>query len=119
MDRVKNSLSRMKDVAKSSFNDVCNITHITITGTSLGQNTTTQTPENNVPCGFVEQNTYRGSHGEIITFEADSILRLSLTQDIATTDLVEVRGNNYRVNGIKVGLTVKIIPLKRVEDTND
>ena len=119
MTLLSSQLAVMKTTAESTFNDTCSIHAITITGVALGENTTTEVTTNNIPCGFTETNTYKNWRGEIVTYNADAILRLSLTRSIDTSDEITVRGNRYKVQGINIGRTIKIIPLNRIESSNE
>ena len=102
--------------AEDSFNDVCTIRRDTGTSTdSYAEETDTYTDHPDIPCGFSHTPEYQNERGQIITLDADAVLRLSLDQAIGERDQVIVRDVTWDVDGVIDGRTVRIVALKKVE----
>lgn len=106
-------ISRMRDIALDSFNHICSIHVPVITQDSYGEQVKTWTDTNNVECGFNPTNAVTTYRGQVVTLDADAILRLPLTQSLDDKSEVTVNTVRYRVEGINIGSTVKLITLKR------
>ena len=67
-----------------------------------------------VTCGILTQKEYRNYRGEIVTIDADAVLRFAMSQSVHIGDKVISDGVTYSVDGIQIGRNVQIIPLKEV-----
>ena len=115
MTLLSSQIEMMKRTAQLTFTDICTIhTLTTNTSSSLGEETKTFTDTANVPCGFVETSTTKNFRGEVVSFDCDAIVRLSLTRDIDLSDEITCRNSRYKISGINQGRTVNIVKLKRV-----
>jgi len=100
-----------------SFNDSCNLYHQSITTDSdtgeqiVGFDSGTFS----VACGFVEASEYRNERGQIITIDADALLRLPSTQAIAVQDKVVTHGKTYAVDGVSPGHHIQIVKLTEIK----
>ena len=109
-------VARMTASQIESFNDSCNLYHKAITTDSdtgeqlIGFDTGTF----NIACGFVESNEYKNERGQIITIDADALLRLPSTQAIAVQDKVLTHGKTYAVDGVTPGRNVQIVKLMEI-----
>jgi SPP1 family predicted phage head-tail adaptor len=102
---------------EDSFNDVCTIRADTGTSTnSYGEETDTYTEQARVACGFSYKPEYENERGQLITLDADAVLRVSLDQAIGERDQVIVRGLRWHVDGVIDGRTARIVALKKTED---
>jgi hypothetical protein len=108
--------SRMVSTAISSFNDLCDIYHFVGALDSLSGEilqTYDSNPTLASACGFVETSEMRSYRGEIITIDADAILRTAA--NIAVQDKVIARSKTYRVNGVTPGRDITIAKLKEIK----
>ena len=111
-------LNRMIDTEEESFNDLCDIHVPTITMSALATQEKSYTTTSDVACGFNvlskgdATQTYRG---QLTTMDVDALLRLPLDQDYEQKYEVTVRGLRYKTESIRIGKTVKLIGLKRVD----
>ena len=111
--------TRMVSVAISSFNDVCDIYHMasdslridSLSGELLELYDSSPTLAS--ACGFVEASEARNYRGEIVTIDADAILRTAAS--IKVQDKVIARSKSYRVNGVTPGRDITIAELKEVK----
>ena len=113
-------LERLVATGEESFNDLCDIHVPSIVLTALATQEKSYTTTSDVACGFSvlsksdATQTYRG---QLTTMDVDALLRLPLDQDYEQKYEVTVRGLRYKTESIRIGKTVKLIGLKRV-DTN-
>jgi hypothetical protein len=111
-------LERLVATGEESFNDLCEIHVPNIVMTALGTQEKSYTTTSNVACGFNvlsksdAMQTYRG---QLTTMDVDALLRLPLDQDYEQKYEVTVRGLRYNTESIRIGKTVKLIGLKRVD----
>jgi len=102
--------------AEASFNDVC--THKPVDPGSGSYGADTWPVEGwveDVPCGFAYKQVRDISTSQQRTIYGEAVLRVSLTLDVDDRDRFTVRGNDWQVDGIAIGTTVKIVELKKVE----
>ena len=110
-------VTRMTASQVESFNDSCSLYHQAITTDSdtgeqiVGFDSGTFS----VACGFVEASEYRNERGQIITIDADALLRLPSTQAIAVQDKVVTHGKTYAVDGVTPGRHVQIVKLTEIK----
>lgn len=100
--------------ANDSLNDLCTI-HYAVIGQAneYGEELPTYTDQANIECGFSYTPEMTNERGQIVTLDADAVLRLKLTQAIDTKDQVTVRGKRWNVDGVIDGRTVRVVALKR------
>jgi hypothetical protein len=102
--------------AEDSFNDTCTVHADTGTSTnSYAEETDTYTDRANISCGFSYTPEYQNERGQIITLDADAVLRVSLDEEIGERDQVTVRDVRWDVDGVIDGRTVRVVALKKVE----
>lgn len=110
--------ARAIQTALETLNDLCSIHTPTTTQDTFGQQSKTWATTNNVACGFNPNTPKKSYRDGTVTLDCDAILRLALTQSMDIHKEITCRGNRYKIQGVQNGITVYIIPLKRVE-TND
>jgi hypothetical protein len=110
-------LARMTSTAVESMNDRCDL--YTFTG---GQDSTTGEVKStwdsghfSIACGFVEASELMNERGEIITIDADAILRVPYGQAIGVKDKISARSKIYQVDGVTPGRNVQIAQLKEIK----
>jgi hypothetical protein len=108
-------VARMTTTQGESFNDAVTLYHFTTGQDSLGQVQDSFDTGNLVTCGLLTAKQYKSERGEVITIDADAILRVALTQTIHVGDKVIGRGTTYLVDGVQVGRNVQIVPLKEIK----
>ena len=118
-------LDELITTAEATFNDECTLRRATgFTQDAYGQRRATYTVYEHVSCGFSisggpEASVFQRELGQVVLLQSDAILRVSLEQDISVKDEVTVRGSTYQVDGIHIGRTVKLVPLKRLSTSED
>ena len=108
--------ARMVSTATSSFNDLCDIYHWTGTVDSLSGevlNGYDSSPTLASECGFSVGPQFRNERGQIITIDADAILRTA--QSIKVKDKVIARSVTYIVDGVTPGRDVTICKLQEIK----
>ena len=104
--------------AVTSFNDLCDIYHFAITTDSLSGEVLggyDSTPSLNTACGFSAGPQQRNERGQIVTIDADAVLRVAQGTSIAVKDKVIARSVTYIVDGIIPGRNVTIGNLKEIK----
>jgi len=107
-------LARMTTTQGESMNDQVTLYHFTVGSDSLGQLVDSFDSGTLVTCGLLTQKEYRNYRGEIVTIDADAVLRLAMSQNVHIGDKVISDGVTYSVDGVQIGSHVQIIPLKEV-----
>lgn len=107
-------VARMTTTQGESMNDAVTLYARTSGQDSLGQLIDSFDTGNLVTCGLMTQKEYRNYRGEIVTIDADAVLRLAMSQAVSVGDKVISDGVTYSVDGVQLGRNVKIIPLKEV-----
>lgn len=106
----------MVAVAVSSFNDLCDIYHWVSSIDSLSGEVLQgydSSPTLASACGFVEAAESRNERGQIVTIDADAILRTAAS--ISVRDKVVTHGKNFFVDGVGTGRNVTICRLKEIK----
>lgn len=109
-------LARMINSQFESMNDLCDIYRATHYQDSL----TGQLMDSfdsgtfNVNCGLAVGNEYRNERGQVITIDADAILRLAASQGISVGDKVIARGKTYAADGVSLGHDIQIVKLQEI-----
>ena len=108
--------SRMVVVAQSSFNDLCDIYHSVTSTDSLSGEIITgydSSPSIASACGFNGNPEALNYRGEIVTIDADAILRTAA--NIKVDDKVVTHNKNFIVQGVTTGRDVTICKLKEIK----
>ena len=106
----------MVATAFESFNDLCEIYHYVGTVDSLSGEVLTgydTNPALAVNCGFSVGPQFRNERGQIITIDADAVLRTAAT--IKVLDKVIARSVTYIVDGVTPGRDVTIAKLQEIK----
>ncbi len=107
-------VARMTTTQGESFNDSVTLYHYTSAQDSLGQLIDSFDSGNVIAGGLSTMKEFRNYRGEIVTIEADAVLRVAMATTIHIGDKVIGRGVTYIVDGVQVGRNVQIIPLKEI-----
>jgi hypothetical protein len=108
--------ARMVATAVSSFNDLCDIYHSVSLIDSLSGEVLEAYDSNPAlasECGFNPGPEMRNERGQIITIDADAVLRTA--QSIKVKDKVIARTVTYIVDGVTPGRDVTIAALKEIK----
>jgi hypothetical protein len=108
-------VARMTATQGESFNDAVTLYTYTVGQDSLGQVNDSFDSGNLVTCGLMTQKEFRNERGQVITIDADAVLRVAMTQAIHIGDKVISDGVSYLVDGIQIGRNVQIVPLKEIK----
>ena len=107
-------VARMTTTQGESMNDQVTLYTRTSGQDSLGQLIDSFDSGTLVTCGILTQKEYRNYRGEVVTIDADAVLRFAMSQSVSVGDKVISDGVTYSVDGIQIGRNVQIIPLKEV-----
>lgn len=107
-------VARMTGSQVESFNDQVTLYHYTSGQDSLGEVNDSFDSGSLIDCGLLTSKQYRNERGQVITIDADAILRVAMSQDIHIGDKVIGRGTTYFVDGVQVGRNVQIVPLQEI-----
>ena len=108
-------VARMTTTQGESMNDAVTLYHFTSGQDSLGQLHDSFDTGNLVTCGLMTQKEYRNYRGEIVTIDADAVLRVAMSQSVHVGDKVISGGKTFIVDGVQVGRHVQIVPLKEIK----
>jgi hypothetical protein len=110
-------LARMTGSAVESLNDRCDrYAFVGSTDSTTGEVLLSwDTGTFAIRCGFVEANEIRNERGQIITIDADAILRVPQTQALTVQDKIIARGKTYAVDGVTPGRNVTIGKLVEIK----
>jgi len=108
-------VARMTGTHGESMNDAVTLYAHTAGQDSLGQVNDSFDSGNLVTCGLTTQKEYRNYRGEVVTIDADAVLRLAMSQAIHIGDKVAHGGKSYLADGVQIGRNVQIIPLKEIK----
>lgn len=111
----------MVTVAVSSFNDLCDIYHMkadsdridSLSGELLVAYDSS--PSMSTACGFDPSPEHRNERGQIVTIDADAVLRLAAGTSIKVNDKVVARSKTYAVDGVITGRDVTICKLQEIK----
>jgi hypothetical protein len=110
--------ARMVAAAVSSFNDLCDVYHWVSTVDSLSGEITDgydSSPSMSTECGFSAGPQQRNERGQIVTIDADAVLRVAQGTSIKVKDKVIARSVTYIVDGIIPGRDVTIANLVEIK----
>jgi transcription elongation factor len=111
----------MVTVAVSSFNDLCDIYRRKSDSASIDSLSGEilvlydSSPSMSTECGLSVGPQQRNERGQIITIDADAILRVAAGTDIEVKDKVVARTVSYIVDGVTFGRDVTICKLQEVK----
>jgi hypothetical protein len=111
--------ARMVATAVTSFNDLCDIYHRKSDSLSIDSLSGEilvlydSSPVLASECGFSVGPQFRNERGQIVTIDADAVLRTA--QSIAVKDKVIARSATYFVDGVVTGRDVTIAALKEIK----
>lgn len=108
-------IARMTTTQGESMNDAVTLYTHTSGQDSLGQLHDSFDTGNLVTCGILTQKEYRNYRGEVVTIDADAVLRVAMSQSVSVGDKVTHGGKSYFVDGVQIGRHVKIAPLKEIK----
>lgn len=108
-------VARMTTTQGESMNDQVTLYHFTSGQDSLGQLMDSFDSGALVTCGILTQKEYRNYRGQIVTIDADAVLRFAMSQSVHVGDKVISDGVTYSVDGVQIGRNVQIIPLKEIK----
>ena len=108
-------VARMTTTQGESMNDQVTLYHFTSGQDSLGQLMDSFDSGALVTCGILTQKEYRNYRGQIVTIDADAVLRFAMSQSVHVGDKVISDGVTYFVDGVQIGRNVQIIPLKEIK----
>jgi len=107
-------VARMTTTQGESFNDAVTLYHYTVGQDSLGQLNDSFDSGSLIDVGLLTQKEYRNWRGEVVTIDADAVLRVAMSQTIHIGDKIISDGVTYIVDGVQIGRNVQIIPLKEI-----
>jgi hypothetical protein len=107
-------VTRMTTTQGESFNDAVTLYAKTSGQDSFGQLIDSFDSGNLVTCGIMTQKEYRNYRGEIVTIDADALLRFAAGQSVSVGDRVISDGVTYSVDGVQIGRHVKIAALQEI-----
>lgn len=109
-------VARMVTTQGESFNDQVTLYAHTSGQDSLGQLTDSFDSGSLIDCGLLTQSEMQNErNGQIVTIDADAILRVAAGQAVAIKDKVIGRGITYFVDGVQQGRHVQIVALKEIK----
>lgn len=109
-------VARMVTTQGESFNDQVTLYSKTSGQDSLGQVMDSFDSGSLIDCGLLTQKEFLNErNGQIVTIDADAILRVAAGQAIDHKDKVIGRGVTYYVDGIQPGRHVQIVALKEIK----
>jgi hypothetical protein len=110
-------LARMTTEQTGSMNDTCAIYR----STHYQDSDTGQLMDGfdsgtfSVFCGLATGPEFRNERGQVVTIDADAVLRLASAQGIAVGDRVVARGKTYSVDGAQLGHNVNVVTLQEIK----
>lgn len=107
-------VARMTTTQGESFNDQVTLYAHTSGQDSLGQVNDSFDSGSLIDCGLLTQAEFRNERGQIVTIDADAVLRLAASQSVSVGDKVIGRSVTYYVDGVQPGRHVTIAALKEI-----
>lgn len=107
-------VARMVTTQGESFNDQVTMYGYTQGQDSLGQLVDSFDTGNLLDCGLLTQAQYLNERGQIVTIDADAILRVAAGVAVDIKNKVIGRGVTYYVDGVQPGRHVQIVALKEM-----
>lgn len=107
-------VTRMITTQGESFNDQVTMFGYTQGQDSLGQLTDSYDSGSLLDCGLLTQAEYLNERGQVVTIDADAILRVAAGVAVDIKNKVIGRGVTYYVDGVQPGRHVQIVALKEI-----
>lgn len=107
-------VARMTTTQGESFNDEVTLFSHTSGQDSLGELVDSFDTGTMIACGLSTQKEFRNYRGEIVTIDADAVLRVAYGVSIDIADKVIGRSVTYFVDGVQPGRNVQIVALKEI-----
>ncbi len=109
-------LVRMTTTQEEAMNDLCNIYRVThYQDSNTGQLMDSfDSGTFNVACGLAVGPEFRNERGQVVTIDADAVLRLASGQSLAVGDKVTARGKTYFADGVQLGRNVQVVKLQEI-----
>lgn len=107
-------VARMTTTQGESFNDQVTLYRHTSGQDSLGELVDSFDTGNLIWGGLSTEKEMRNERGQIVTIDADAVLRVAASQAVAVKDKVIGRGITYFVDGVQPGRNVQIVALKEI-----
>lgn len=108
-------VARMVTTQGESFNDQVTMYGYTSGQDSLGQVMDSYDSGSLLDCGFLTKEEFLNErNGQIVTIDADAIMRVAAGQAVAIKNKVIGRGITYFVDGVQPGRHVQIVALKEI-----
>lgn len=108
-------VARMTATQVESFNDQVTIFRHVSGQDSVGEVMDSFDTGNLIWSGLSTMKQFRNERGEIVTLDADAVLRVAAAQGIAVADKVVGRGVTYFVDGVQEGRNVRIAALLEIK----
>lgn len=105
-------VARMQEVQVESFNDQVTLHSYTQYQDSFGQLFDSFDSGTLIDAGLTTNKQFLNYRGEVVTIDADAVLRVAATQIVDIGDKVIGRGVTYFVDGVYPGRHVNIAGLK-------
>lgn len=105
----------MTTTQEESFNDEVTLFAHTSGQDSLGQLVDSFDSGTVIDAGLSTEKEFRNYRGELVTIDADAVLRVAYGQAVAVADKVVGRGETYMVDGLQEGRNVQIVALRKVK----
>lgn len=109
-------VARMTATQVESFNDQARLFSHTGGQDSLGELVDSFDTGTLIACGLMTAPEFRNYRGEVVTVDADAVLRVAATQSISVGDKVIGRGVTYFVDGVQPGRNVSIVKLQEIKN---
>src|SRR5512146_833708 len=109
-------LARMAAAQVSSFNDSATLFRVThYQDSNTGQLSDSFDSGALLVCGLATGPEFRNERGQVVTLDADAVLRVAASQSIGVGDRVVARGVTYSVDGVQPGRNVQIVKLQEIK----
>jgi hypothetical protein len=107
-------VARMTTTQGESFNDQVTLYGYPQGQDSLGQLMDSYDSGSLIDCGFLTQAQMLNERGQVVTIDADAVMRVAAGQIVDLKDKVIGRGVTYYVDGVQPGRHVHIVALKEI-----
>lgn len=108
-------LARMTTEQTGSMNDACTLFRVThYQDSDTGQLSDSFDSGTLLACGLAIGSEFRNERGQVVTIDADAVLRLAASQSIGVGDKVIARGKTYSVDGVSLGHNVQVVKLQEI-----
>lgn len=106
----------MTTTQAESFNDTCTLYRATrYQDSNTGELLDSFDSGAVFACGLAVGPEFRNERGQVVTIDADAVLRLAAGSTIAVGDKVIARGKTYYADGVQLGHNVQVVALQEVK----